>query len=207
MLLHIRGMTEEQPATYFADAAEWRAWLEEHHTTASELWVGLRKKHAAHRGLGYTDAVEQALCFGWIDGVLNRVDEDRVRQRFTPRKRGSTWSNVNIAKVAELEERGLMTDAGRAAFEARRPERQGIYAYENGEVELDPAYVARLAASPRARAFFDAQPPWYRKNAKSWVMSAKQASTRDKRMTELIADCEAGRLIRTQRYGRNKPSA
>ena len=200
-------MTEERPATYFQSAEEWRAWLTDNHATATEVWVGLFKKHTGRIGLTYPEAVEQALCFGWIDGVMNRVDGDRIRQRFTPRKSGSTWSNINIAKVADLEERGLMTEAGRAAFEARRPDRQGIYTYENHEVELSPEYLAQLAASPSALAFFESQTPSYRKVAKAWVMSAKQEKTRDKRMAELIADSEAGQLIKSQRYGRNKPPA
>ena len=200
-------MTEERPATYFQSAEEWRAWLTDNHATATEVWVGLFKKHTGRIGLTYPEAVEQALCFGWIDGVMNRVDGDRIRQRFTPRKSGSTWSNINIAKVADLEERGLMTEAGRAAFEARRPDRQGIYAYENHEVELSPEYLAQLAASPSALGFFESQTPSYRKVAKAWVMSAKQEKTRDKRMAELIADSEAGQLIKSQRYGRNKPPA
>lgn len=200
-------MTEERPATYFESAEEWRAWLTDNHATATEVWVGMFKKHAGRVGLTYPEAVEQALCFGWIDGVMNRVDGDRIRQRFTPRKSGSTWSNINIAKVADLEARGLMTEAGRAAFEARRPDRQGIYTYENHEVELSPEYLAQLAASPSALAFFESQTPSYRKVAKAWVMSAKQEKTRDKRMAELIADSEAGQLIRSQRYGRNKPPA
>lgn len=200
-------MTEERPATYFQSAEEWRAWLTDNHATATEVWVGMFKKHSGRVGLTYPEAVEQALCFGWIDGVMNRVDGDRIRQRFTPRKSGSTWSNINIAKVADLEERGLMTEAGRAAFEARRPDRQGIYTYENHEVELSPEYLAQLAASPSALAFFESQTPSYRKVAKAWVMSAKQEKTRDKRMAELIADSEAGQLIKSQRYGRNKPPA
>lgn len=199
-------MSEERPATYFESAEEWRSWLEENHDSARELWLGFWKKHTGHPGLAYPDAVEQALCFGWIDGVLNRLDDRRHRIRFTPRRRGSTWSNVNVAKVAELESRGLMTDAGRATFEARSPEGEGVYAYKNDAVALDPDRAARLAASPAALAFFEAQPPSYRKIATRWVMSAKREETRDRRMAELVADCEASRLIKPMRYGRNNDS-
>lgn len=200
-------MTDELLVTYFESPADFRAWLAANHASAKEVWVGYWKKHTGRNGLTWSEAVDQALCFGWIDSVRYRVDDERSRQRFTPRKRGSTWSRINIAKVAELEKQGLMTDAGRAAFEARRDDRQGIYSYENDEVELAPGYAARLAASPEALAFFESRPPTYRKVAKRWVMSAKKEETRDKRMAELIADCEAGRLIKSQRYGRNKPAS
>lgn len=194
-------MSEEREAIYFEGPARWRAWLEEHHATETEVWVGYWKKATGRAVLTWSEAVDQALCFGWIDSVRQSVDDGRSRQRFTPRKRGSSWSNINVAKVAALEEQGLMTPAGRAAFETRRPEREGIYSYENGEVELSPQYAAQLAAAPEALAFFESQRPSYRKLVKRWVMSAKQEATRDKRMAELVADCEAGRLIRSQRYG------
>lgn len=195
-------------ATFFDGPDDWRAWLEQNHATASELWLGFWKKHTGHDGLTYPEAVEQALCFGWIDGVLNRIDDRRHRIRFTPRRPGSSWSRVNVERVAALEREGLMTDAGRAAHEAGRSDPRGMYAYElTAEVALDPRYVDQLAASPRARAFFEAQAPSYRKTATRWVMSAKQEATRERRMAELVADSEAGRPVRPLRYGRrNKPS-
>ncbi len=194
-------MDEERPAIFFDDAAQWRAWLEANHATATEVWVGLWKKHTGRRGLSYSDTVDQALCFGWIDGVMNRIDDQRHRQRFTPRRPGSAWSRVNTAKVARLEEQGLMTDAGRAVFDGRV--RPGEYSYEDDEVPLPEAYRARLAASPAALAFFESRPPSYRKAAQRWVMSAKRETTRDRRMAELVADCEAGRLIKPMSYGRD----
>jgi uncharacterized protein YdeI (YjbR/CyaY-like superfamily) len=199
-------MHEDARATFFDDPGEWRAWLEEHHATETELWLGFWKKDADRSGLTYDGAVEQALCFGWIDGVLNRIDDQRHRIRFTPRRRGSSWSRVNVDKVARLEEQGLMTDAGRAAHEAGRKDPRGLYSYEStDEVALDPAYAAQLAASPAALAFFESRPPSYRRTVKRWVMSAKRPETRDRRMAELVADCEAGRLVKPFRYGRNKP--
>lgn len=192
-------MVDEHDVIYFESPDAWRAWLREHHATDTEVWVGFWKKHTGRAGLVYSDAVDQALCFGWIDGVMHRVDDERHAQRFTPRRPGSNWSNVNVAKVQRLEEAGLMADAGRAAFEARRPDREGVYTHENDEVELSPEYAAQLAASPGALAFFESRRPSYRKIAKRWVMSAKQQRTRDKRMAELIADCEAGLLIKSQR--------
>jgi len=196
-------MTEERPASYVANAAAWRAWLEEHHATETEVWLGYWKKNSGRANLTWSEAVDQALCYGWIDSVRQRVDDDRSRQRFTPRRRGSTWSNVNIAKVAELEDRGLMTDAGRAAFEARVPENQGGYSYENGEVQLDPAYDEQLCSSPTAAAYFESQRPSYQRAARRWVMSAKRQSTRDRRMAELVADCEAGRWVKPMRVAGN----
>jgi uncharacterized protein YdeI (YjbR/CyaY-like superfamily) len=197
-------MAEERVATFFDDAAAWRAWLTEHHATENELWLGFWKKHTNHDGLTYEEAVEQALCFGWIDGLLNKVDDQRHKIRFTRRRPGSNWSRVNVEKVADLERRGLMTEAGRAAHEAGKTDPRGRYSYENDEeVELDPEYVAQLSASPAAQAFFDAQRPSYRRTVKRWVMSAKQKATRDRRMAELVADSEAGQLIKPLRVGRN----
>lgn len=193
-------MAEERDAIYFDGPLDWRGWLEEHHATTPSVWVGMWKKHTGRVNLTWSDAVDHALCFGWVDSVRQRVDEDRSRLRFSPRRTGSPWSKVNLEKVARLEAVGLMTEAGRAAFEARTAE--GVYSYENGEIELAPEYDVLLAASPPALEFFESQRPSYRKIAKRWVMTAKRQETRDRRMAELVADCEAGRLIRSQRYGR-----
>jgi uncharacterized protein YdeI (YjbR/CyaY-like superfamily) len=204
-VLQVRGVSEDRPATYFEDAAAWRAWLEEHHASATELWLGFWKKHTGHPGLTYEEAVDQALCFGWIDGVLNRVDAERHRIRFTPRRPGSNWSKVNVDRVAELERRGLMTEAGRAAHEAGKNDPRGVYSYENDEeAELDPRYVAQLDASPAARAFFESCRPSYRRSVVNWVMDAKQEATRDRRMAQVIADSEAGDLVRPFWYARSK---
>lgn len=199
-------MHQDEQATFFDGPADWRAWLEEHHADTNELWLGFWKKSAGRQGLTYEEAVEQALCFGWIDGLLNRIDERRHRIRFTPRKPGSSWSRVNVDKVARLEEQGLMTDAGRRAHEAGRTDPRGMYAYANDEeIELDPVYAARLAASPGALAYFESETPSYRRTVKRWVMSAKKRETRDRRMAELVADCEAGRRIKAMRVERNNP--
>lgn len=201
-------MAEYAGATFFDTPADWRTWLEEHHGTETELWLGFWKKHTGHDGLTYDEAVEQALCFGWIDGVLNRIDDRRHRIRFTPRKKGSNWSRVNVEKVADLERRGLMTEAGRAAHEAGRSDPRGIYSYETtDDVDLAPEYVARLAASPAAREWFESRSSSYQRSVRRWVMSAKQQTTRDRRMAQLIADSEAGRLVKPFRYGRNTDDA
>jgi uncharacterized protein YdeI (YjbR/CyaY-like superfamily) len=188
-------------AIFFASAGEWRGWLEEHHATASEVWIGYWKKHTGKATLVWSDAVDEALCFGWIDGQIRRIDDERHAQRFTPRKPGSNWSKVNVEKVARLTEEGRMRPAGLAAFEARREDRTGIYSFE---VENDPAEVARveaaLRADPEAWAFLATQAPSYRRVAIHRILSAKREATREKRLAELIADSRAGRKIKALSY-------
>ncbi len=186
---------------FFAGPEEFRAWLEANHDTADELWMGLAKKHVAERGLTWAQAVPEALCYGWIDSVSQRIDDDTRRQRWTPRRPNSVWSSVNIELVARLSAEGRMRPAGLAAFERRKPERSGIYAYETGERDLDATYVQELAADPAATAFWEAATPSYRKLAKNWVMSAKQPATRDRRMAQLVECCRTGELIPSQRHG------
>ena len=163
--------------------------------------MGLRKRHVADRGLLWEDAVVEALCFGWIDSVAQRIDEDTTRQRWTPRKPGSTWSATNIATVERLIAEGRMMPAGVAAYARRREDRSGTYSYEGDERELDAAHAAQLAADPAASAFWQEATPSYRRVAVHWVTGAKQQATRDRRMAQLVADSAAGRLIAPQRYG------
>ena len=195
------GGTPERPATFFSGPEEFSAWLAANHDTATELWMGLHKKHVPERGLTWEQAVIEALCWGWIDSVVQRIDEDTIRQRWTPRKRTSNWSSINIAAVERLKAEGRMQPSGLAAYELRRAERSGIYSYESGEVELAPGYAARLAADAAASAFWEVATASYRKMAVHWVMTAKQEATRDKRMAQLLEDSAAGRLIPGQRYG------
>jgi len=195
------GGTQERPAVFFDDAEDFRAWLEANHATASELWMGLNKKHVETRGLQWAEAVREALCFGWIDSMVQRLDEDTVRQRWTPRKPGSNWSTVNVRAVEELTAAGRMRPTGLAAFERRRDDRSGIYSYENGDRTFPEGYEAQLRAHPRAAAFWDGATPSYRKVARNWVLTAKQEATRDKRMAELVEDCANLRLIKSHRYG------
>lgn len=194
------GGSEDRPATFFADAAEWRDWLEDNHETATEIWMGLRKVHVPDRGLTWEEAVPVALCFGWIDSVAQRIDDDSRRQRWTPRKPGSVWSAINIAHVERLTAEGLMRPAGIAAFERRRPERSGIYAYESGGA-LSDEQRARLLADPAAAAFWEVATPTYRRIAENWVVSAKREETRERRLAQLVEVCAAGELIPSQRYG------
>jgi len=195
------GGTPERPAVFFADAAEFRAWLEANHAVATELWMGLNKRHAPIQGLTWDDAVPEALCFGWIDSVSQRIDDDTRRQRWTPRKRGSTWSNINVAHVERLIAEGRMAPAGLAAFEARDPARTGIYSFERDDHAFTPEHAAMLAADGDAQRWWDAATETYRRIAMTWVATAKQQTTRDRRMAQLIEDSAAGRLIPSQRYG------
>ncbi len=195
------GGTSERPALFFSGPEEFRAWLEENHESATELWMGLRGKHVADRGLTWEDAVPEALCFGWIDSVSQRIDGDSRRQRWTPRKPRSNWSDVNVAHVERLLAEGRMRPAGIAAYERRTPERTGVYAYENTADELTPEQAAAIAANPAATAFWEEATPSYRALATRWMNTAKREQTRADRLATLVADCAAGRLIPPQRYG------
>lgn len=186
-------MTE---AMFFATADELRAWYEENHTTAAELIVGYWKKHTGRSGLSHTEAIEQALCFGWIDSIGRRIDDDRYQVRFTPRRKGSVWSTVNVTAVARLTEQGLMRPAGLRAFEERRADRVATYSYEQPEdVRLDDEQLALLRADEKAWEWFSAQSPSYRKAAVHWVVSGKRADTRERRLRQLITDSAAGRRV------------
>jgi len=187
---------------FFDDAAQFRAWLEAHHDSASELWMEVRKAHVADRGLTWAEAVPEALCFGWIDSVSQPIDEDRRRQRWTPRKTGSTWSKVNVAHIERLRAEGRMAPAGIAAFEARSADRTGTYSHENGEAELEPAVQAVLDASAATRAFLEAATAGYRKAVRHWIASAKRPETRISRAQQLVADSTAGRLVPFARPGK-----
>lgn len=196
----VPGGSAERPATFFRDASEFRAWLEENHESATELWMGLRRRHVTDRGLTWEDAVPEALCFGWIDSVAQRIDEDSRRQRWTPRKSSSVWSAINLAHVERLTAAGLMRPAGLEAYARRTPERSGIYSYESGR-ELDEQQRARLLADRSAVAFWEVATPSYRRLTENWVVTAKREDTREKRLVQLIDDCAHGRLIASQRYG------
>jgi uncharacterized protein YdeI (YjbR/CyaY-like superfamily) len=181
---------------FFTTPAELRAWFEQHHESEAELLVGYYKKGAGTAGIKHSEAVEQALCFGWIDSIGRRIDDQRYQVRFTPRRAGSVWSAVNIAKIAELTEQGLMHAAGTRAYEARRPDRVATYSYEQPEgAELDAEQTARFEADPEAWAWFGKQASSYRRAAAHWVISAKRPETRERRLAQLIADARAGRPV------------
>ncbi len=178
---------------FFASPQEFYDWLEEHHEIETEVYVGYYKTHTGKRGMSWSEAVDQALCFGWIDGRANAIDDDRYMQRFTPRRPGSSWSDINVEKVALLREAGLMRPAGLAAFERRRDERP------QETEELPPEYEERLRANPEAARYFDAKPAWYRRTASRWIMSAKRDETRRRRLGQLIEDSAAGMDVKPLR--------
>ena len=190
-------MTEPKPI-FFQSPQEFYDWLEENHETAAEVHVGFHKQHTGRRAMSWSEAVDQALCFGWIDGRVNKLDEDRYMQRFTPRRPGSNWSKVNVEKVSKLKEAGLMRAAGLAAFERRTDARTGVYSFES-ESELSPEFEARLRANAAAVDYFDSRPVWYRRTAVHLVMSAKRQETRERRLEQLIEDSAAGRDIKQLR--------
>lgn len=179
----------------FGSAAEWRAWLERHHASRQEIVVRCWKVHARHRGLTYAEALDEALCYGWIDGVRRRVDEDSFSTRFTPRRPNSVWSTVNIRRVQALERQGRLTAAGRAAFARRTDARTGVYSFESRTPELDPELAARFRRNRRAWRYFEAQPPGYRRTSAFWVMQAKRPETRLRRLGVLIECSAEGRRI------------
>jgi uncharacterized protein YdeI (YjbR/CyaY-like superfamily) len=182
--------------TFFATPEEFRAWLTEHHETETELLVGFHRKGSGRPSITWPQSVDQALCFGWIDGVRRRIDDASYSIRFTPRKARSTWSAVNVKRVAELTEQSFMRPAGIAAFERRSDDKTAIYAYEQRKAaELDPEQERRFKADDGAWTWFQAQPPSYRRTATYWVISAKKQETRQRRLERLIADSAAGRPI------------
>jgi uncharacterized protein YdeI (YjbR/CyaY-like superfamily) len=180
---------------FFETPAEFRAWLEAHHETATEFWVGFYKKASGKSSMTWSEAVDQALCFGWIDGVRRSVGGDGYANRFTPRKPRSNWSNVNIAKVEALTAQGLMMPAGLRAFEQRDAARSGVYSFERRPEALPPEYEARFKERPAAWDFYQRQPPGYRRLTTHWVTSAKREETRVKRLAMLIKDSANGRRI------------
>jgi len=173
---------------FFKSPPEFRAWLEKNHATHTELLVGFRKVSTGKPSLTWPQSVDEALCFGWIDGIRRRIDGETYSIRFTPRKPTSIWSAVNIKRVGELEKAGRMTDAGRAAFTRRDPKKSEIYSFERGRASLDDASLAALKADAKAWAYYEAQAPYYRRVTAHWVGSAKRPETREKRL-EILIEC------------------
>jgi len=192
--LSARGHSPQAPR-FFRSADELRAWLEKAHDSVSELWIGFFNQRSGQTGITYKQALDEALCFGWIDGVRKSVDEGRYMQRFTPRKARSIWSLVNIKRVGELKALGRMCAPGLAAFARRDEKRSGVYSFERANVRWSGALERLFRASAPAWAFFQSQPPGYRRIATWFVMSAKKDETRLKRLTTLIALSEKGRRL------------
>jgi uncharacterized protein YdeI (YjbR/CyaY-like superfamily) len=183
--------------TFFETPSEFRKWLEENHHAEKELWVGFYKKGSGKPSMTWPEAVDQALCFGWIDGIRKSIDVESYTNRFTPRKPGSTWSAVNIKRVGELAELGLMRPAGLAAFEKRDEKKAQLYSYEQANSKLDEPYERQFRANQGAWSFFQAQAPSYRRSAYWWIMSAKREETRQRRLAILIEESQKGSRLPT----------
>jgi len=180
---------------HFASAVDFRRWLEQNHATATELQVGFYKKASGRDGLTYREAVDEMLCFGWIDGVVRTIDADSFTHRITPRKPGSIWSNVNVAHVARLTKAGKMHAAGLAAFAARSAARTGIYSFENSAKKLPASLEKKFRANAKAWAFFSAQAPWYQRMITHKIVSAKQEATRLRWLERAMIASAAGRRV------------
>lgn len=184
---------------FFPSQSDFRKWLEEHHDSADELWVGYYKKDSGIPSITWPQSVDEALCFGWIDGIRKSVDEKSYTIRFTPRRAKSIWSAINIKRVKELKKLGLMRPSGLAAFEKREEHRSEIYSFERKAVVLDKKYESLFKKNKKAWTVFSTMPPSYKKPAMWWVMSAKQEETRLKRLEQLIQDSASGLKIKQLR--------
>jgi len=193
--------------TFFATPIEWRKWLKNNHGRATELLVGFYKRKSGRPSITWPEAVDQALCFGWIDAVRRGIDAESYSIRFTPRKPGGVWSAINIKRAEELRAQGLMHPTGVKAFEARQEHRSRIYAYEQENVKFEPTQEKLFRANKPAWDFFNSQPAWYRRSATWWTLSAKREETREKRLATLIADSEQGRTLRHLTRRQPSPSA
>jgi uncharacterized protein YdeI (YjbR/CyaY-like superfamily) len=182
--------------TYFKTPAALRRWFKANHRKAQELWVGFYKRGSGHPSITWPESVDEALCAGWIDGIRKSIDADRYTIRFTPRRATSIWSAVNIRRMKALGDEGRVLPAGEKAFAARRVNKSGIYAYEQRRARLEDPYASMLKKNRKAAAFFDAQPPWYRKVMGWFVVSAKREETRLSRLNILIEACEKGKRLR-----------
>lgn len=180
---------------FFKTQADFRQWLEKNHDRETELLLGFYKKNSGHLSITYPEALDEALCFGWIDGVRKSFTDDSYTIRFTPRRPKSIWSNVNVRHVERLKKVGRMAPPGLTAYELRDPERTGIYAFEREAIQFSPEYEKKFRAHKKAWQFFDQMPPSLKRTSIFWVMSAKQEETRLRRLTKLIESASQG--IRT----------
>ena len=183
-------MADEPKPRFFKTAAAFRAWLEKNHDSQVELWMGYYKKSSGKGGLQYREALDEALCWGWIDGLVKSVYGETYKQRWTPRKKDSHSSLVTVRRIGELDAEGRLAPPGRAAFERRTPERTGKASFESGEKSFTPAQLRQLKANAKAWAFFQSTPPSYQRVVKHWVTTAKQEATRARRMDQFI-ECSA----------------
>ncbi|KQB41163.1 YdeI/OmpD-associated family protein [Flavobacterium aquidurense] len=172
--------------TFFPTQEKFREWLEKHHKTETELLVGFYKVNSKKPSMSWSQSVDQALCFGWIDGVRRSIDDESYSIRFTPRKKSSIWSAINIKKIEDLTKAGLMMPEGQKAFELRSEERSGIYSHEKEPSVLDPAFEKQFKANKVAWEYFNSQAPSYKKVMIHWIMTAKQEKTRISRLEKTI---------------------
>ena len=202
-LSNYRGLRDltlgPMPATFFPTLSDFRRWLSEHHDEVDELWVGYYKKTTGRPSITWPESVDEALCYGWIDGVRRSIDEEAYQIRFTPRRPGSHWSRVNLGRVVVLIGEGRMTPEGLAVYESRDREKAGQDSSERGEVVFSAEQVASFETHPKAWAFWSTQPPGYRRLATSWVVSAKREDTRSRRLATLIEDSANGLRIKQLR--------
>jgi uncharacterized protein YdeI (YjbR/CyaY-like superfamily) len=195
---------EPRNVRFFATPAELRDWFDANHETANELWLGGYRKRTGRPSVAWSDAVDEALCVGWIDGIRKGIDEHRYAQRFTPRRKGSTWSAINVAKVAHLTAEGRMRPAGARAFAARTESNTAIYSHERPLATLSDDELAAFRANDAAWTDWEARPPSYRGQVTHWVTSAKQPATRTRRLSALIEDSAAGRKVGPMVWSREK---
>ena len=180
---------------FFQTSGDFRTWLEKNHATTTELWVGFYKRGSGEPSITWPESVDQALCFGWIDGVRKRIDEISYQIRFTPRRRGSIWSAINIKRAEELVRKKQMRPGGLKAFAARIENKSGIYSYEQRRTELSEPYAKLLKKNKAAWNFFEKQPPSYRKMIGWWIVSAKKEETRMARLEKLISESTKGKRL------------
>jgi uncharacterized protein YdeI (YjbR/CyaY-like superfamily) len=196
----LMGMT----VRFFSSQSAFRKWLEQHHDQSRELWVGFYRKESGRGGITYREALDEALCFGWIDGLRKSVDDASYTIRFTPRKADSIWSEINTQRVGELTRLGRMQKPGLTAFKARDLKKSRQYSYERNNCRFEAAQENKFKENAQAWEFFRAQAPWYQRTTTWWVVSAKREETRLKRLATLIEDSEKGRRIGPLDYPKNK---
>ena len=177
---------------FFSSAEQFRKWLERNHETESELFIGFHKKSSGKKSITYPEALDEALCFGWIDGVRRKINETSYTQRFSPRRPKSIWSLINIKHVERLKKQGRMQSAGLVVFGRREPRRIGVYSFENSPLQLPAAYEKKFRQNKTAWDFFEQQAPSFKKVAIFWIMSAKKEETQMSRLLQLIENAEKG---------------
>ena len=198
-MITILELTKSMEPTFFSNQSDFRNWLEKNHQSETELLVGFYKVGSSKMSMTWPESVDQALCFGWIDGIRRSIDQESYSIRFTPRKSKSIWSNVNIKKVEELTKQGLMMEAGIACFNKRKESKSGIYAFENS-IGLSEEFEMKFKSHEKAWNFFRSMAPSYQKTAIHIVMSAKQEKTRISRLEALIKDSEEGTKLKRLNY-------